>query len=144
MPTPKFRAKVDESGQLTLHDPVAYAGHLRGLKDSYVVVSVRKATRQRSLSQNAYYWGVVLAVLATETGGTAEEVHGGLRRKYLSRPSDHGDFELVGSTTDLSTAEFEIYLARVRADAGSGDLIGTPVSIPLPHEVELDELAVVA
>lgn len=79
---------------------------------------------QRSLDQNAYYWGVVLPHAAkgiSECWGediNSEEAHFFFKREFLSKPLVHrttGELKgyTEGSTASLDTAEFGKYLDKI-------------------------------
>lgn len=99
----------------------------------YVRLSMSQPTKGRSNYQNRYYWGVVLEILASETGHTTEEMHEFMKAEYLPRQfmtlagKEH---ELVKSTTTLSTVDFEDYLENIRSFAAR-DL---GIKIPMPKE----------
>lgn len=93
----------------------------------------------RSNQQSRYYFGVVVDILSNHTGFTPEEMHEILKHKFLRDwkkiKTVNGVFEYVytKSTTILSTAEFENYLAKIREWAA----IELNCQIPEPNE-ELD------
>ena len=98
-----------------------------------VQVTFSKPTKPRSNRQNKYMWGVLYRDVATETGHTTEEIHVFCKDKFLPR-----QFVIIAgeernvpkSTKDLTTAEMEQYLERVRAWAAQELRLG----IPLPGE----------
>lgn len=93
------------------------------------ILEIYKAKAKRSLNQNSYYWGVVVTILADETGYTIDEVHqelGGMFLRYVKSGK-----EFVRSTATLDTLEFEKYLEQCRKWAWN-DL---NITIPLPNEV---------
>ncbi len=104
-----------------------------------VTVEIKEAKRIRSLSQNSYYWGIVISSVTgmfNEHGTQAspEDVHNYLREnvgklfKRINLPD--GEIKTIGrSTTELTTSEFELYLEQIRAWAANYGLI-----IPLPNE----------
>jgi hypothetical protein len=68
------------------------------------------------MSQNRYYWGVVVATLAEWSGHEPEEIHDYLKRilpqKHRRLPS--GDEMFVHpSTTTLTVEEFSEYVDKV-------------------------------
>jgi len=76
---------------------------------------------QRSLSQNAFYWGVYLPILAEDTGHTTEELHAWAKKRFL--PRTHAvvmgeEVELEKSTKDLTKSEFAEYIMNIEADTG--------------------------
>lgn len=106
---------------------------VEGFEEKFVPVriTIEPWSDSRSLKQNAYYWSVVLELLSEETGFTPVEVHEALKAKFLpSRTAPWKDLPIPSrSTTDLTTKEFEEYMAQVRTWAAQ---LG--VLIPLPNE----------
>ena len=108
---------------------------LKKMDGASVRLTFSTPTKIRSSAQNNYYWGVVLTMLAAETGHTTEEIHEYLKDMYLPKVfvSIAGkEKQLTKSTTTLDTFFFEQYLEQVRAFAASE----LNMHIPLPHEVE--------
>ena len=95
-----------------------------------VKVEVKRALSQRSTSQNRYYWGVIVKMIAEYTGHEPDEVHSFLKLKHLRRGD--GVIEWTRSTTELDTAEFEAYCEKCRLWA----LNELNINIPLPNEYE--------
>jgi hypothetical protein len=103
------------------------------------VITLKEVKKKRSVNQNAYYWGVVIAAITQmfrDNGNyvDGEDVHEFLKLRVakLSRMLVTPDGEVhksLGSTTKLSTMEFEVYLERVRAWAAEYGCF-----IPLPNE----------
>lgn len=90
--------------------------------DGMVHIQVTKAKRkQRSNSQNRYYWGVVIPHIneALRDYGhdlKTDELHCFLKDKFLDRKQINimGDVhDIDPSTSELSTTEFQIYINRV-------------------------------
>jgi hypothetical protein len=102
------------------------------------IITLKEQKRKRSLNQNAYYWGVVIAAITQmfrDAGNyvDGEDVHEFLKLRVckLSRLIVTPDGEVhksLGSTTKLSTMEFEVYLERIRAWAAEYGCV-----IPLPN-----------
>jgi hypothetical protein len=80
-------------------------GMLEGKESEF---TARAKRRKRSLSQNSYYWGIVVAMLAEAAGYSPEEMHDALKFELLRV---HGDSRLptARSTTELTTVEMEDY-----------------------------------
>ncbi|WP_343302884.1 hypothetical protein AAHN97_15160 [Chitinophaga niabensis] len=110
------------------------------LKDGIYLVKV--STRKvRSLSQNAYYWGVVCDMVrdglidagfeSIESGEDAHEVMKGLFLKRDVINYNTGEI-LTGavSTTELTTTEFNQYIEKIQQWAA--EYLG--ISIPSPNE----------
>lgn len=125
-----------QQGRLSCGPQVAKA--LQRWEGKRVSLKLSEAKKRRSISQNAYYWGVVVPAvqgLLEQHGNTyePEEIHeflkarvGGLRKVVIAP----GGPEIVTqSTARLSTTEFQEYLAKVVAWAAEFDL-----QIPEPNE----------
>jgi hypothetical protein len=133
---------------LTAEDRRALQQQLRRLAGHRVEVAIRKAHPARSVQQNRWYWGVILAALADHTGYTPDEMHAYLkdrflpdvlhevpRRRHLVIADTHGelrderDIDLEWSTATLTTAQMTTYTDAVR-DWAARDL---GVNIPDPN-----------
>lgn len=126
---PKFSAIV-KKGKLILDDPIAFLSQLRSMEDRAIVLTLEYKKKLRSLKENKYYWGVVVAILQDWSGeDEAEVIHEALKRKFLSSRA-YKDLLFTQSTTNLSTAEFEDYCAKIRQWAS----LEHGVYIPLPNE----------
>lgn len=126
--TPIFKAQC-QSGKLTFSDREAFERYVRNLKDGPFEVIVRKARVQRSLSQNSYYHGIVVKLIADCCGYEPEDCHRALRARFLSEPGELG-LARVKSTTELDTREFSDYVEQCRQLAAEFG-----VYIPDPGEV---------
>jgi len=106
--------------------------YIRSLKPGTYDIIIRKPKKIRSLEQNRYYWGVIIKILAETWGWDAEELHEVLKFKFNKIPGENGLPDRPGSTTDLSTIDFENYLEEIRRWA----LTEYQIYIPLPNEIE--------
>ena len=100
-----------------------------------IQVTASKRRKDRTMPQNAYYFGVVVHLIAEHTGHTSEEVHEVLKRKFLKRQiiTYRGrEYAVPGSTATLSTVEFGEYLDRCIAEAGELGIV-----IPPPDGINL-------
>lgn len=106
-----FHGEVKQ-GRIKYDSPAKYLVLLSSLEGKRIELTIRKERNSRTLSQNAYYWGVVIEILAENYGYEPEEMHEALKFKFLKT---HDDSELVTvrSTTKLSTVEFGDYLDRI-------------------------------
>lgn len=131
-----------EKGHLATDCRWAIAEVLRSLTGKVVEITIREKKKIRSLSQNAYYFGVVLPPLVNlfKSWGNnvnAEQVHEYLKAEVgkltetLVMPDDNTK-KIILSSADLTTIAFEEYLTKVRMWAAEWD-----VFIPLPHESEI-------
>lgn len=139
---PRFRGTIDYSRSRVWpiiydSDLVKFHKHFESFKEGdHVFVTIEKITRekQRSLDQNAYYWGVVVKILAGETGYTKDEMHEALKVKFLTYENVKG-IPTVLSTADLNTKQFEVYLEMVRRWAA----MDLGVVIPEPNQVDFTD-----
>jgi hypothetical protein len=106
-------------------------------------VSITKCRDQRTLNQNAYYWGVVIPHISAgllEAWGEkldADETHDWLKREFLSKPivdRKTGDVKgyAAGSSAKLDTAQFGDYLDAVKKFAGE------KLEIEIPEPISLE------
>ena len=83
-----------------------------------VSVRIGKPRKIRSLTQNAYYWAVVLSMISAQVGHTSEEIHYFCKDAFLDRKLiklGGKEVEIRKTTTELTTNEFNVYLAKVTA-----------------------------
>lgn len=129
---PIFNGLV-EKGKLSIRNREKFDLWVNSLEGEVDII-VKKRKRKRSMAENNYYWGVVLEVIREEMGLSPEEVHDFLKAKFLKREVQVKGkmFEIIRSTTDLSTVEMEEYLENVRRWASTE--LGC--YIPLPNEID--------
>lgn len=101
-------------------------------------VTRKPFVKNRSLQQNKYYWGVIVATLAQAHGYDPDYMHEELQRQFNGRmivDQLTGEVKQVpGSTKNLTTIQFEEYCDRIRCEY----LIEYGIMIPLPHEEVLN------
>ncbi len=130
---PLFPGNV-EYGQLRLDNVADFKKYLSGLEGKKVQVSVRKYKTSRSLKQNAYYWSVIIPIIADWAGeDDREAIHEALKEKFLKVRNSKG-LKIVQSTAKLTTTEFEIYLEKVKRWAS----IECELIIPDPNKVSIE------
>lgn len=111
-----------------------------GLEDGAYLVKVQPS-KVRSLSQNAYYWGVVcdmvkdgLKDVGYRSVKTAEDAHEVMKALFLKKDlvnEETGELLVYSaSTTGLTTFEFSEYIDQVLQWAA--EYLG--IAIPLPNE----------
>ncbi len=130
MISPCFHGEIRQ-GRISLYRKEAFAERVRQLEGRRIELVLRKRKDQRSIAQNAYYWGVVLPVFCEFAGYTPEEAHEALKAKFLAKPDADPRLPTVRSTATLSTGEFNEYLERVALLAAEYGLY-----IPAPGEYE--------
>ena len=121
-----------EKGNVILDNRNRYLVNLASLEGKRIELSIKKEKSQRSLNQNAYYFGVVVEILSDFTGYEREEMHEALKEKFLSSEIDEHGLRKIKSTTKLKTTEMEDYLERIRRWAATE----LNCYVPLPNEVE--------
>jgi hypothetical protein len=129
---PAFNGDIDDTGKLRVCGVDRFKAYLKTLAGARVRIVVSRAKKDRSLSQNSYYHGVIVYRLAMEFGYDEPSMHEALKWQFL-RVEDRGPIPTVRSTTDLSTVEFEDYLSRIREWAS----MEFGIVLPLPNEVEI-------
>jgi len=86
---------------------------------------IKKKFKKRGLKMNAYYWGVVVPLIASEIGEDENVTHALLKTKFLSKEmviAGKGGWDKVtiaGRTSKLDTHQFSIYLEKVIVWASS-------------------------
>jgi hypothetical protein len=119
-------------GKLVFDDPEKLSLAISNFEGKKVQVTINRVAKKRSKNENSYYWGVVIAKLVKEFGDTPDEVHKGLKEKFLRKEAKilGEEVTITESTTELSTVEFEEYLSQIRMWAS----LEWNIVIPLPHE----------
>ena len=129
---PQFYAEV-RNGGLIYEKPERRDFYLKNLKDGLKVCEILKPARKpRTTSENSYYWGVIVEMVAEETGMTADEAHNAMKILFLKKRINEKLFTIRSSAT-LNTLEFEEYVENCRRWAS----MELGLYIPLPNEVNL-------
>jgi hypothetical protein len=117
---PTFSAVISK-GKMLVRNETEYNAYLWKLKDGEEVkVKITRKRRDRSRNQNNWYWGVVLPVIAKETGHSPDELHEIFKRMFLTPKEVEYKghrIKMPGSTSSLSISDFTDYVERVRAEA---------------------------
>jgi hypothetical protein len=129
---PKFEGTI-RKGRLISRDHHKLLAYLRSFPENCPVEYwIKKISKDRTLQQNRYYWGVVVQTLF-EDGEfgyeTPEEIHEALKWRFL-KVAGKGPLDTVKSTTELSTVEFKGYVERIQRWATEWDIV-----IPDPETV---------
>jgi len=111
-----------------LHKVIARITDFVG-SDGKFVLEINRSKNKRSLSQNKYYWGVVINIFADHTGYMAEECHQMLTEMFLQYTKN--GYEFTKSTKQLDTKEFEEYTEKCRQWLWHQ----LQLHIPLPNEI---------
>ena len=132
----KYYGKVDD-GKLTIFQRNDMVSGLQNLGSGFVEIIIRLAGK-RSSPQNRYYWGAMLPIVKDglkELGidMSKEQTHEMLKYRFLKREfitSDGDILQIIGSTTELSTKEFNEYIESIQI--WSAEYLN--VNIPDPNE----------
>lgn len=127
-PVPIFAGRI-ENGKIQLADPDGWRVQLQRNEGREIELRLSRRKKERSMSQNKYYWGCVVALLAEHCGYEPEEMHAALKMKFLRQYEDQA-LPSIRSTTDLDTAEFANYIEQVRRLAAEMGVV-----IPDPSDV---------
>lgn len=133
---PKFKISKVE-GKTNFYDKEKFKQHVDSLPDNDYYITIDKNKKDRSLRQNAYYWGVVIELIAKHMGHPKDEydfVHQKLASDFLGFKKEvlGREFWIVPSTASLTTVQFEDYLSTLRMFAAQ--TLG--VNVPEPNEVD--------
>lgn len=93
---------------------------LSTLRNGEYVMTIKRKTVKRSLSQNALMW-LWYACIEDETGQDRQDIHDHYCARFLSRPIAWSDgVEIVaGGTSNLTTEQMTDFLNKVQADAAT-------------------------
>jgi hypothetical protein len=129
---PIFKGLIKQN-KLILDFPAKFTAYLSGLENSKVEVIVRKQKSQRSLNQNAAYWGIVVEMLCEHTGIPIDEretMHEALKIKFASHVDPVSGLTIVESTAGMSTVRFMRFYEDIQRWAA--EFHG--LDIPSPNE----------
>jgi hypothetical protein len=122
-----------KNGRLQLMDKVKFDFVLSKL-GGMVELAISRVTKQRSLAQNRYYWGVIVKAVSDEMGVIPDVAHGIMASIWLKIGTEYKGrrYEFARSTTTLSTKDFKEYCENCRMWAAE------ELNINIPAEGELD------
>jgi L-cysteine desulfidase len=120
-----FGFKVTEDKEIKVYRKSEMQSIIKSLDKGEYEWVLRKKKKKRSLSQNSYYWGIVIGGVyegLVDNGYTKSEldsntVHEYLKTKFLTKDiaNDEGEFiSIVQDTSKLSTSEFMDYIAQIQ------------------------------
>lgn len=109
---PVFNGEV-RNGRLAIRDKARLERWVKSLEGKNVQLTVKPAKRTRTLSQNAYYWAVVVAIPADHFGYTPKEMHEAFKLQFL-RLEVQGKPPTVRSTSNMTTLEMSEYIETIR------------------------------
>lgn len=104
-----------KGGKFKPEDPKLFLTAFYPHEGKEVEVTVNRKRKHRSTLQNAYYYGVIVKMVAELTGETPKRTHQYLADMFLQEVSKIDDSKMITkSTEELSTVEFEIYTEDCR------------------------------
>lgn len=108
--------------------------YMHRTKGKFIRIDYTAVKSARSLLQNAYYWSVIVKMIAEEIGYDTEVMHEILKKLFLPNKKydmpDGNDVVLSKSTSQLDTIEFEDYVLKIRIWAKDFLMM----SIPTPNQ----------
>jgi len=109
-----------------------YAKRLIGTAKFGILINITQKKQQRSIKQNRYYRGVIVAMIADEAGYQKPnrwQVHEVLKKMFC--PEKRTPLGMIQSTRLLNTAEMEQYHTDIRTWYDTE----YHIIIPLPNEM---------
>jgi hypothetical protein len=145
--TEVYASAYIKNGQIIVRNRREFDANVRRLKEGIegeLAFTPHRATR--SLSANAFYWGVVIEYISQQTGYHPGEVHDLMKMLHLPKALAVcdgngvivGEYVMGGSTRNLNASEFYEYVERVRQWAAETLCL----DIPDPNENYLDDCSV--
>lgn len=134
----QFLAKVKDGG-LKVSRRSDFVDVLNSFEGKDIVITIDKKKNERSLQQNAYYWGVLIPIVqaALKDAGmkmSKEETHELLKFKFLQvekvNESTGEILKFLGSSAELTTTGFMEFIADIQQ--WSAEYLNT--QIPSPNE----------
>ena len=61
------------NGNIKFADPVKWSKQLSQLNGAECFIAIEKKTKQRSLNENNYYWGVIVPIISEHLGYTTRK-----------------------------------------------------------------------
>ena len=128
----KLHTGTVKNGKLVPDDPALFCKAFYQHEGGRVNVTVEKYTKKRTTQQNRYLNGVVYEIIADWSDNTRDDIHEAMKSMFLV-PKEICGVVVAGSTTGLTTAEFNDYVEKIRAWATQQG-----VYIPNANEVEYE------
>lgn len=119
-PKPLTVAAYVKAGALVVPNKNVMLAAIKGWPDCPVDLEIRLFEETRRGRANRFYWGVVLKLIAVESGYTADDLHEVFKLRHNSKvvadPVTGEETRIAKSTATLSIDEFSVYLERVMLD----------------------------
>jgi len=126
-------------GELRFKQRSTFLSDLKQLKNGDYILILEKKRKKRSLSQNAYYWGVVVenvksGLLDIGYRMTKDDTHEFLKGKFhiIEKVNENtGEIlKAVGSTSEMTTSQMMDYFSEITQWAAEY----LNIQIPQPNE----------
>jgi len=115
---------IVKNGKVVLKQSDNFHTFVAGLEGKQVEVIVREFKNKKSDNQNRFYWGVLMKMLADETGNDPMEIHNACKMMFLP--------DKTLSTNQLTTLEMEGYNEKIR------NYFASEWNIQLPYPGQID------
>jgi hypothetical protein len=134
-----FPARVEDSGGIRVDNRPAFDRAMKTLVGTRVVVQIEREQNARSWQQLKYHWGLVLKMIADETGQDTEAIHDDACERFLTtrhvvylnrQTGEVEERDVHRRTTGLTAKEFAEFVDRVRQWAG--EWLGIVIPDPDP------------
>lgn len=122
------------NGKLEI-DKDEFIENIKNMKDGRIILEIKPYKNNISNKQRNYYWGVVIELLAQETGEAVEDIHEVMKSKFIPSKTITIFLEEIKqrkSITKLNTKEMEDYMSKIRVWASQF----LSCYIPDPNEEE--------
>ena len=138
----KHSAVITPQGALRIYNRPLFEEEVRAMsreKDLAVTIEVKLKKRFRSDVQNAYYWGVVVAMISQRLRELGHDVDRDLTHEFLkgrflytelTDPTSGEVMKIPRKTSELATEEFMEYVEHVKQFAAET----LDIYIPDPNE----------
>ena len=138
----KHNGVITPQGALRIYNRPLFEEQVRAMsreKDLAVTIEVKMKKRVRSDVQNAYYWGVVIAMIVERLRELGHDVDRDLTHEFLkgrflyselTNPNTGEVMRIPRKTSDLTTEEFIEYMEHVKQFAAET----LDIYIPDPNE----------
>jgi hypothetical protein len=112
-----------ESGELKVPSRKFLLAALKGWPDCAVDLEIRPFEERRHDRANRYYWGVVLKMMAAESGASADDLHEQMKQRHNSKIGvdlETGEeIKIAQSTAKMTVQQFSDYIEAVMLDGAT-------------------------
>lgn len=128
-----------EDGKLVLDDSYTFKTAMWRFRNGRVTLTVEQGKDRRSAAANRFYWGVVIKLIAEETGQDPQDIHDDLRDRFLRKTILYTDKstgliherEFARGSSGLTVNEFYTFVEQARLFAA--EFFGMRIPDPDPE-----------